>query len=257
MSNEYLAELAQIFSLQASIHDLHPILRAVYPVAIVQDQHFLVYLPQPEAQTYAFQVRKPTPMPVPVGVRAAFPLSEAGAEMACVVTPEVFDEPDGYVTIFHEFIHCHQFTTCELELKNSLSIAREAQARGDFMWEIEYPFPYQDPDFERSYAELLARLAEADPQKGIVSAARQELRAALAEPDWEYLVWQEWKEGFARWLENRMRARLGLPPNHNGSQPPWARVSFYAGGAAYIECLTRSEPGLASDLVALFQRLRS
>jgi hypothetical protein len=37
--------------------------------------------------------------------------------MACVVTGEVFDSLEGIVTIFHEFVHCQQFETCERELK--------------------------------------------------------------------------------------------------------------------------------------------
>lgn len=29
--------------------------------------------------------------------------------MACVVTADVFSTMDGYVEIFHEFVHCYQF----------------------------------------------------------------------------------------------------------------------------------------------------
>lgn len=255
MSGAYQAALKEIFTCQASILDLHPFLAELFPVAIVEDDHFLIYQPEPESWSYVFQARKPTPMPVPAGVRAAFPLGETGAPMACVVTPEIFEEPGGYVTIFHEFIHCVQFTTCELELKSGLGIAQAAQARGDFMWEIEYPFPYGSPVFSARYAVWLEVLRGRD--EAAITAARQRLKTALSVADFEYLVWQEWKEGFARWLENRMRARFDLPPNHNGSQPPFSRVSFYAGGAAYIEHLTRTQPGLSTDLVALFERLRT
>lgn len=34
------------------------------------------------------------------------PLAFWDNRIACVVTGEVFGEPDGYVFIYHEFIHC-------------------------------------------------------------------------------------------------------------------------------------------------------
>ncbi len=94
-------------------------------------------------------------MSIPEGVRAAFPLEGLDNRIACVVTGEVFDSLDGFVTIFHEFIHCQQFETCEAKLKEKLGIARRAQAVQDFMWELDHPFPYQSPEFSSLYQSFL------------------------------------------------------------------------------------------------------
>ena len=48
-------------------------------------------------------------MPVPEGVRAAFPLECLDDRCACVVTPDAFESAEGLATIFHEFVHCRQY----------------------------------------------------------------------------------------------------------------------------------------------------
>jgi hypothetical protein len=180
-------------------------------------------------------------------------LNNDGSRMACVVTGEVFDTFDGYVTIFHEFIHCQQFETCEQQIKQTLRVAQKALAAGDFMWEINHPFPYADAGFTHAYAHFLALKPGSDPTA--VKAVRQELKNLLAPDDYEYLTWQEWKEGFARWIENRIQKRLDLSENHGGDQPPFSRVSFYAGGARTIDHLCRWFPGIETDLENLFLRM--
>jgi hypothetical protein len=171
-----------------------------------------------------------------------------------VVTRDVFDALEGYVTIFHEFVHCMQWETCEPRLRQTLGIARQAQAENDVMWELHYPFPYADPQFAAAYGALLEASQEGDVVDAMW-ASRRRLRAALAPGDWEYMVWQEWKEGLARYLENRIRDRLGLLANHGGGAPPYDRVTFYEGGARLIAALGQDEPGLLHDLEALFYRL--
>jgi hypothetical protein len=51
------------------------------------------------------------------------------------------------------------------------------------------------------------------------------------------MIWQEWKEGFARFIENQINGRLNLPENHGGKEKPFNRVVFYEGGAHYIKLL--------------------
>jgi hypothetical protein len=82
------------------------------------------------------------------------------------------------------------------------------------------------------------------------------VRAALSARDFEYLVWQEWKEGTARNLENAIRDRLGLAANHGGTQPPYSRITFYAGGDRFIRWLTARDPALIADLPRLFAAMR-
>jgi hypothetical protein len=253
MPGRYSECLKKIFSIQKDIQDIHPFLEKVFPIAIVEGDQFLIYEPNGESDRYLFVEEMPTPMPIPVGVRAAFPLESDGSRMACVVTGEVFDTLNGYVTIFHEFVHCQQYETCEQKLKQTLGIAQKALAANDFMWELNHPFPYDDAGFMQAYARYLTLTPVSDP--AALHAIRQELKHLLKQEDYEYMTWQEWKEGFARWIENRIQARLGLPENHGGLQPPFNRVSFYAGGSQYLKILSSLSPGLDTDIESLFHRM--
>ena len=192
-------------------------------------------------------------MPVPQGTRAAFQIEAYGGRIACVVTPEIFDNLDGYVTILHEFVHCHQYETCEQSIKMKLDIACQAKEKGDFMWEINHPFPYSATNFIEPYGQLLEALANEDHKK--ILSQRKELKKYLGRHDFEYMVWQEWKEGFARWVENLVKRKLGIKENKGGFKPPYSRVLFYAGGEAYIDYLKKRKPYLIKDLRALFHHL--
>ena len=240
-------EVDRVSELHKTLADVNPALARVHPIAVVEDDHFTIFDLDPTDGQWAFVKRAPTPMPVPQGVRAAFPLECYDGRTACVVTSDVFDTLAGYVTLFHEFVHCHQAETCETALKETLRIA---QAASDPMWEITYPFPYNDPCFFEDYRRFFGALAAHDPAS--VWACRSALKQHLASDDFEYLVWQEWKEGFARFIENRIRAELGLGGNHGGQAPPYRRVSFYEGGAQFIEFLEAQAPEISHDLEALF-----
>ncbi len=249
----FAKNLEKLIMLQEKVRHLNTALADFYPVAIVVDDRFQVFDFRDEKHAYEFVKEVPAPMPVPVGVRAAFQLEAYGGRIACVVTPEVFDSQAGYITLLHEFVHCYQYETCEQALKMTLDIARQAQEKGDFMWEIQHPFPYSAEDFIQPYTQFLTGLEESDGQ--MVHTSRQALKTYLGLHDYEYMVWQEWKEGFARWVENQIKRYLGLPEKKGGLGTPYSRVVFYAGGDAYIAYLAKDEPGLTEDLPALFQRM--
>jgi len=250
MNSHYFIQLQKIFEVQEKIRDIHTFFDRLFPIAVVENDHFLIYDIEPNSLQYVFVKKAATPMPVPQGVRAAFQLESYDDRMACVVTGEVFDEQDGYVTIFHEFIHCQQSELCEHELKQKLEIARKAQAANDFMWEINHPFPYTSTDFVEAYQSFLA--THEMPE---VERIRHKLKAILNPEDYEYMVWQEWKEGFARFIENQIRNRLGLPENHRGREQPFNRVVFYEGGEHYIKVLSMHEMDLIIHLETLFDRM--
>jgi hypothetical protein len=248
-------EFGELIALHHHVKDINPALASLYPVAIVQDDRFLVYDFEPNSQSYQFQKAITSPMPIPTGVRAAFPLEAYRNKITCVVTPDIFDNPEGYVTILHEFVHCYQFETCELDLKMSLDIALHAQETGNAMWEIEYPFPYQAEHFIQAYTRFMAAIQ--GENKTEIQQARRALKAYLGLHDFEYMIWQEWKEGFARCVENKINRYLGRQENTRGSKPPFSRVSFYAGGAAYIDYLSASNSRFTRDLPYLFNYLRT
>ncbi|HEX2694340.1 MAG TPA: hypothetical protein VHP61_01195 [Acidobacteriota bacterium] len=249
----HAASLDRLFVLQDTIRDIHPAFETLYPVAIVYGGQFHIYEPDMGKRAYRFVLEAPDKFHVPVGIRAAMPLDFWGNKIACVVTPEVFIEPGGYAIIFHEFVHCYQWETCEPRLKESLRVYRKAMDGKDFMWELEHPFPYGDADFARDYKDLLSMLGTGE--EGRVVSIRTALKERLSREDWEYMTWQEWKEGTARYLENEIKARLGLPVNKGGMEPPFTRVSFYAGGERLIRMLDKMDPGLARTIETLYQRI--
>jgi hypothetical protein len=246
----YEPALQKLQDYQQQIRDVHPLLEKFYPIAIVEGDNFLIYDVDQGGTGYHLVRQAPTPMPIPVGVRAAFNLDCYDDKFACVVTGEVFDTLGGYVTIFHEFVHCHQAVTCELKLKQSLEVARRAMEVGNYMWEIEYLFPYDTPEFVKTYTALLHTVEAGAGEETL--RVHQELKKVLLPRDFEYLIWQEWKEGFARLIENRLQSRLGLPENHYGREQPYHRITFYEGGAGVIQALGRATPGLYTDLEKLF-----
>jgi hypothetical protein len=241
-----------LIELHSKVAHLNISIARLYPIAVVVGDQFLIY--DIEQGAYQFMKSVPLPMAIPVGIRAAFQLEDYGGRIACVVTPEVFDSAVGYVTILHEFVHCYQYETCEQKLKMQLDIARHAQEQGNFMWEIEHPFPYTAENFIEPYQAFLGALKSED-HKALLSS-RKMLKAYLGLHDFEYMVWQEWKEGFARWVENLVKRHLGMPENKGGIHPPFSRVSFYAGGEAYIHYLSKREPSLVNKLSTLFNRLQ-
>lgn len=240
----------RLIRIQRQVSGLNPALGQSYPVAIVKKDQLLIYDFKTEDERYHFVRQIQFPMPIPKGIRAAFPLEDYDSRIACVVSPDVFDSTDGYITILHEFVHCYQFETCEQDLKMSLDIARKAQEVGDFMWEIQHPFPYHSKNFIHGYSAFLKGIERHDPAE--IMKMRNELRTYLGRHDYEYMVWQEWKEGFARWIENLIKRQLGMPENMGGMEMPYSRVLFYWGGAAYISHMAQIVPAIVDDLQALF-----
>jgi len=251
VAEKYAAPLKKIFEYQAMFAPLDPALDKVYPVAIVENKTFSIFEPDPQSRAYRLVQTSPDTFGIPTGIRAAMPLAFWGNRFACVVTGEVFGQPDGYVFIFHEFVHCTQWDCCEPKLKDGLSIYRAAMENKDYMWELQYPFPYASPAFVKIYGELLAAWARND-----IPAAeswRAALKGSLSPAEWGYLTWQEWKEGLARFIENRVRTALGIAENKGGEALPYTRVTFYRGGDLHIRFLDRRTPGAANDMESLYR----
>lgn len=236
-----------------SVPDFHPSLAHLQPIAIAENDSFYIYAADSLQREYHFVKRIPTPMDIPKGIRASFPLSGYHNQPACIVTPEVFDTRTGYVTTMHEFVHCYQYETCEPALKAQLQVYQDAMAAKCYSWEIDYDFPYSDSQFVTLYANFLAALDQEDISQ--INHLRKQLCQQLAPKDYEYMVWQEWKEGLACYLENQMQTHLDLEINRNGLQQSYGRVSFYAGGARFIAYLLDREPGLTHDIKALFYHM--
>ncbi len=252
---EYLPSLDKLCEFQRRVADLHPYLSGFFPIAVVIEKDLIIFDFDAQSQSYQFSKRLPTPTFIPEGVRAAFPLPFYGNRVACVITADAFDTLDGLVLILHEFIHCQQWEAGEMQLKQTLGIYKKARLRKDDQWELNYPFPYSDPGFTSCYRLFLETLRKG--QASEIREARLQLASRLNETDFEYMVWQEWKEGFARYVENLIRSRLELPENHYGAEEPYNRIVFYEGGARYIEFLVKQDPEARIQMAKLFNLIRS
>jgi hypothetical protein len=124
----------------------------------------------------------------------------------------------------------------------------------DYMWELNHNFPYQDSLFVAYYTQFLIALDNDEDIK--IKDLRDQLKQYLKPVDYEYMVWQEWKEGFARLIENKIRTHLNLEENNYGCNKPYNRVSFYYGGAKLIEYLSKKNPELYLDIEMLFHHMK-
>jgi hypothetical protein len=247
---KYSEAFAVIQQIQGKVRHLHPLFEHSYPVTIVRDNFFHVFDIPVGKKEYQSILSEPCPFPMPKGVRAAFPLECYDNRISAVVTEDVFESQEEAVTILHEFVHCAQFDTCELELKESLGIAREYRMKNDFMWEINHPFPYNDPAFMHLFSGYLHALNQQDYE--IVLSIKKKISGILSTQDMEYMLWQEWKEGFARYLENKIKNLLGIKENHFGSEQPYTRVSFYESGSLLVSLIGLTKPDVINDLRELY-----
>lgn len=247
------AALDRVVAIQQQVKDIHPAFTSLYPVAVVRGGVFYVYEPEPGARHYKLAVTAPDKFNVPAGVRAAMPLDFWSNRIACVITPDALEDLGGFILVFHEFVHCYQWEKCERRLKEKMAVYRAAMRRKDYMWELQYAFPYGAEEFERNYGAMFDALRAGN--SGALSASRSKLKESLSSGDWEYMTWQEWKEGLARCLENAVAARLGRPANRGGMEAPFTRVTFYAGGEALIRALADRQPGIMNDIEALYRRI--
>jgi hypothetical protein len=250
--SRHLDNLQAIVELQAAIKDIHPLFDEHYPIAIyVPDDHqIFVYDFDKDADRYQFVRVEPDTMGLFPGIRAAFPLPCYDNRASVVVSGEVFDSIWEQVIVFHEMVHCYQFNTSELELRASLEIERTSVNKDNYYWELHYPFPYEDESVAALIDRLLNQLAISELNG--VFGIRDELRRYLNTEQYEYMVWQEWKEGFARFVENKIKKQLNLEELHAGTALPYSRLTFYETGSRLIDCIIAEYPECMLDSKKLF-----
>lgn len=252
--NKIDSSLVQLVKIQELVKDIHSCLTKFHPVAVPYKDSLLIFDYDTAENEYGFVKETQQPFPLPEGIQASFPLSVYGNKPTCIVNPNTFGNPAGYSTVLHEFIHCCQYGSVDPGLKESLGVYRAAMKNKDYSWEITYPFPYDDSLFIDYYDHFKAALKNNDIQSA--ELYRDKLKAHLTNTDFEYMLWEEWKEGLARYVENKILHRLNTDPNNYGKDKPYNRVSFYYSGELLIGLLTKKNPGLTSDMKLLFERMR-
>jgi len=243
--------LRQLALHHEQVKQIHPLIKKLQPVAVALNDSLYIYDISGDSVGYHFVKAVEQPFPIAIGTRAAFPLMSYKQKAVVVITPEAFDKKSEFAVVFHEFVHCAQWQTVEMSLKNNLQVYQTAMENQQYSWEIDYAFPYADQNYVENYAAFF-RAAEAK-DTATVRITRQKLHRTLSPQAYEYLCWQEWKEGTARRIENRIRRLCGLEANHYSRELPFSRVSFYHGGELLIASLILQQPDLEDDPSRLFQ----
>lgn len=172
------------------------------------------------------------PRQFPVNLLATFPafgpqsiivIGEAENTDAKTSTPWL-------ITLMHE--HFHQLQDSQpgiFEAMNGLGLAHDDTSG---MWMLNYPFPYDRPQLDRSFAQLrdllVATLNEPEEKKFRSLAqqyvtARKQFFAQLSMDDRKYLSFELWKEGIARYVQVKCaEAAAGYEPT-----PEYAALPDY------------------------------
>jgi hypothetical protein len=80
------------------------------------------------------------------------------------------------------------------------------------MWQINYPFPYKNPEVGTKFRELTSKLLDAyqatenewDQKLAAFLIARNDFAAMLSPADYRYASFQLWQEGIARYTQYQM-----------------------------------------------------
>jgi hypothetical protein len=264
-----LDSLEQLCTLHKKIKDIDKSLEKLGPVAVVENGFYFVFDLDMSGEKYEFKMEYPVEMRLPQGVRATFPLVFYKDTSAAVITEDAFETLEGRITIFHEFVHCFQSEEGDWELKMTLDSAREAYENKNYQWELNHQFPYTSDFF-------ISKTKELDNGYDI-GTYHKEMKTTLSEKDFEYMIWQEWSEGYATYIENLIRERLGahtinIPLNLQGYAVylenlaremgvtidpihSFDRIVFYEIGNRYIAALIQNDDTLKGDIKALFQKM--
>ena len=247
--------IKKICELHENIKYLDESLKQLHPIAVVDDNIFYVFDVSGQDKNYEFILEKenPYPMAMPEGVLAAFPLDFYQNKSTAIIAASRLENPDNYVFVFHEFVHCFVGNKYESNIRKELAIEKQQREANNMAWEMNYLFPYEDDVFINMTADLNGISIETGLDNYINH--HKKMKEHLKETDFEYMIWQEWKEGFARYVENLIREKIGMEKNSQILSPPFDRVCFYEVGSKYIEILLRYDKTLYDDMEKLFYKM--
>ncbi len=248
---EQLLKLSEITRIWQTAKEMHPAWHKLYPVCLIDDGNYKLYHPD-GADNWTKVDEGKFGMRLPDGVKAAFPLPFGDHDMACILDVNCFHTKEDMAIVFHEFVHCYQSATCEHDIKATLRVAQENKHTNG-MWELEYAFPYDNELAGKTYIQMIEAAENKDRDE--VIRLREMIRKNVTEQDWEYLCWQEFKEGTARFLQNELSKRLDAKPALSNRSLPINRVSFYEGGEMIIRLIMLDDEGIEKDFPRLWTRI--
>ena len=247
----FAQKLNNLMSIHSNVKKIHTSLSNLYPVAITDpDENKLIIYDVNSSGKYEYITEEKVGVTLPKKVRASFPVEFYDSKSCCVVSEDIFEENNSFVTFFHEFVHCYQYDYCETDIKESLSIV---ESNDNLNWELEHPFPYDSKLFKKQYDNITKSIKMKDKDK--LKREFKEIKTKIEKQDYEYMIWQIWKEGFARFIENEIRSKYNLQENKSGKNPPYNRISFYYLGDKLISFLNETNEKIIKDIRSLFDVL--
>lgn len=248
IEQKYHESFSKLIEYHSDAKTINACLEKLYPVAIAEDSSYYIF--RPGEGSYYLSKKAKRSGSLPAKIRAAFPLAEYDNQFVCVVTGDVFDYQKGYATILHEFVHCYQGMTVEWELKTSMDAFNRAMEEKNYMWELNHNFPYENKEISALYKKMIFDFRNGNPTEAL--NCHQKLKEILSKDDFDYMCWQEWKEGFARFIENKIRVKWGLEKNITDTDDEMNRVWFYEGGSLLITYLETKNKTLTRNLKSLY-----
>jgi hypothetical protein len=115
------------------------------------------------------------------------------------------------ITLLHE--HFHQLQDSQPNVFKETEALNLSRGDQTGMWMLNFPFPYTEPEVSRQFNQMSRLLLEALNAKsrrlfaGKLAdylKARGALKNLLSADDYKYLSFQLWKEGIARYTEDRI-----------------------------------------------------
>ncbi|MCK4979521.1 MAG: hypothetical protein KAS62_03950 [Candidatus Delongbacteria bacterium] len=221
-----------------------------HPIAIADGKNISVY-DGDQIKDYKLVKESEFPFEMPPMVQASFTLEFYDNKSAAVLGKDVFSTTEDFITILHEFVHCYQWETCELDIKEQLKIYDHYKSKKDGMWELNHSFPYENEKIIALFEKYFNELSYQNIENAM--KYKKEIADNLSDVDYEYMVWQEWKEGYARFIENRILELMNMTLI-KGYSKLQGRVSFYDSGALNFDILLKDGKG-SKDLKGLFKKI--
>ena len=115
------------------------------------------------------------------------------------------------ITLLHE--HFHQLQDSHPNFYKDTEALNLSGGDKTGMWMLNYPFPYTSPNVARQFSVLCRLLVEAlnadnkvqfENPLGAYLQARDALKKMLTADEYKYFSFQLWKEGIARYTEDRV-----------------------------------------------------
>jgi hypothetical protein len=247
------AFMDNIIKMHDEVKNIHVSLEKLYPITVISDGYFYVFDKSEIGDKYEFRRKVETSIVVSGDILTAFHLNFYDMKPSVVISKNMLENQGNNILVLHEFVHCFQLENGAVEIRNELSVQRQEIVRNNYNWEIDYPFPYSNDYFIDKTTELSDRFSSGNYD--YIEVYHNCMKAYLHKAEYEYMVWQEWKEGFARHVENLIRRELKLQLNGNILRSPFGRVHFYEIGSKYIEMLLEKDEELNDNLVKLFYKM--